>query len=278
MTSIVSWFNHELNSESGGAVWIVGDSKVTDGGDNPSMLLDSGAKVFSIPLLCKVPSSSGAFDKLVLESKVGLAFAGSSLIGLNVHAALSTIFSNLNVIQQIPTMDELAEYVRMIAKSYIDTLAVMKQEGALCEFLFVGYCHVTKCYKICEIRPDFTSGMFELSLTINDSETAKPEDFFILGDKKEQVSSAIDEYRSEQELDSILWHRAPKMMLQKIIEEDKYQTIGGHLQLGICINRDFTPFSSLVGMEAAHLSYLGFDVTGDASHIGGSMVGIIGMA
>ncbi|MGD8174208.1 hypothetical protein ACQEXU_21405 [Vibrio sp. TRT 21S02] len=274
MTSIVSWFN----SESGGAVWTVGDSKVTDGGDDPSMLLDSGAKVFSIPLLCKAPGTSGAFDQLVLESKVGLAFAGSSLIGLNVHAALSTIFSNLNVLHQIPSMDELAEYVKMIAKSYIDTLAVMKQEGALCEFLFVGYCHLTKCYKICEIRPDFSSGMFELSLTMHDSETAKPEEFFILGDKKEQVMTAIEGYRSEQEFDSILWQRAPKIVLQKIIEEDRYPTIGGHLQLGICINRDFTPFSSLVGLQDAHLSYLGFNVTGDASRIGGSMVGIFGMA
>ena len=274
MTSIVSWFNEESN----GAVWTAGDSKVTDGGVNPSMLLDSGAKIFSIPLLCKGPGPSGFFDQLILESKVGLAFAGSSLIGLNVHAALSTIFSNLNYVQAVPSMDELAEYVRMIAKSYIDTLAVMRQEGALCEFLFVGYCHIANCYKICEIRPDFSSGTFELSLTIHDSNTSQPEEYYILGDKKAEIRNAIDNYRLDKDSEGILWRRAPKVVLQEIIQEERYQTIGGHLQLGICIGENFMPFSSLVGMQEAYLSYLGFDVTGDAGRIGGCMVGITGMA
>ncbi|ELA9373104.1 hypothetical protein QUO16_004426 [Vibrio parahaemolyticus] len=273
MTSIVSWFNPESNGE----VWVVGDSKITDGRENPSMLLDAGAKVFSIPLICKAPGSTGFFDELVLESKVGLAFAGSSLIGLNVHAALSTVFSNLNRLEQIPSMEELAEYTRMIAKSYIDTLAVMRQEGALCEFLFVGFCHVTNRYKICEIRPDFTSGMFELELIIHDSVTARPEEYFVLGDKKEEIRSAIDDYRADKEPDDFWWQRAPKVVLQEIIQEERYETIGGHLQLGICVNKHFLPFSSVVGTHDAYLSYLGFDVTGDASRIGGSMVGITGM-
>ncbi|MFK0571556.1 hypothetical protein [Endozoicomonas sp.] len=277
MTSIVSWFNREGN----GTVWVVGDSKITDGGTNPSMLLDSGAKIFSIPLICKQPSTRGFFEDTYLQSKVGLAYAGSSLIGLNVQAAISTVFSNLNGMGLPPSMSELGEYTRMIAKNYIDTLAIIKQEAALCEFLLMGYCHKTALYKICKIKPDFSSGSFDMTLDVYDSQSANGNAIFILGDKKSDIENLIVNYRASLQEKNILWDRAPQAVLKEIIKEDTYSTIGGHLQQGFCMGTDFIPVSTCVYIEGqkpkAYLSYLGFDVTGDASRVGDCMVGITGM-
>lgn len=283
MTSIVCWFEKNENCE----IWVVGDSKISEtkkfasSSNNDevtyTMLLESGAKIFSIPLICKTIDANGFFEKIFLETKIGLAYAGSSLIGLNVQAALTTIFSSLiNTSGIPPSIDSLADYASMIIKSYINTLAVMKPDSALCEFLIMGYCNQTNDYKVCHLSPDFSSGKFDLSIEITSSKNSNNDFLVLLGDKKDEITSSVKTYKKQNPSKT----RAPKHVLQEIIQNEIYPSIGGHIQLGICHNGDFNVYSTclpITGTPKAYLSYLGFDVSGDASRVGNCMVGIKGM-
>ena len=274
MTSIVSWFHNEGHD----SIWVVGDSKITN---TDSMLIDIGAKIFSIPLICKGVGKSGFIDSTFLETKVGLAYAGSSLVGLNVQAALTTVFANLGGAGVAPSMDSIVEFSKNIIKSYISTLAVTAELGALCEFSMFGYCHVDNELKMYHLKPDLSSGMFDIEV-IRYLESEVDNDFvLLLGDKRLEITEEITNRRSKYSADHILWQRAPQAVLKEIVQTDKYETIGGHIQMGICDPFGFHPYSTLNYVKGeepnAYLSYLGFHTSGDSGKVGNCFVNITGM-
>ncbi|WP_413693184.1 hypothetical protein [Psychromonas sp. KJ10-2] len=274
MTSIASWFHNEGHD----SIWVVGDSKITN---TSSMLIDIGAKIFSIPLICKGVGKSGFLDSTFLETKIGLAYAGSSLVGLNVQAALTTVFANLGGTGIAPSMDSIVEFSKNIIKSYISTLAVSADRGALCEFSMFGYCHVDNELKMYHLKPDLSSGMFDIEI-ITYLESEVDNNFvLLLGDKRYEINEEINNKRTSYSSDHILWQRAPQTVLKEIVQTDKYETVGGHIQMGICDPSGFHPYSTLNYVKGeepkAYLSYLGFHTSGYSGQVGNCFVNINGM-
>lgn len=94
MTIVAAWLS-ELGT---GRKFIecASDSRVTDKYPNSVFtLLNSSAKIFSIPVIARHPGESGLFDTVYHVHSIGLAFCGSSLIGLNLSSSLSSIVSQL---------------------------------------------------------------------------------------------------------------------------------------------------------------------------------------
>ncbi|WP_345197071.1 hypothetical protein [Kistimonas scapharcae] len=271
----MSWFNAENN----GSVWVVGDSLITRGSGDYTTLIDSGAKIFAVPLICKAPDESNFFGRTVLDTKIGLAYAGSSLVGLNIYAVLSTIFPNLVAIEgsRPPSIEDLGSYAKMISKSYIQSLAQITPDSAPCELSIMGFCSSTGLYKICHIYPDFSSGSFDMSMTTYSNEDSKDDFVLLLGDRKSEIESLIKSKRDSITEKDITWYRAPQHVLNQLVSNNTYGSIGGYLQQGLCFGRDFTITSRLISNNGTFLSHLGFDVTGDASRVGSCIVGMPGM-
>ena len=90
MTVVAVWLTQQGTSDV--LLESVADSKVADGS---FPLLGISAKVFSLPVISCSPVETGAYNDRYHFNPVGLAFSGSSLIGLNLYSTLSALTSQL---------------------------------------------------------------------------------------------------------------------------------------------------------------------------------------
>jgi hypothetical protein len=278
MTSIVCWFNKEA-SES---IWIVGDSRISkNSGKENTVLIDSGAKLFGIPVICRKPSETGFFDNLFYVNTLGMAYAGSSLVGLNVQAALSTILTNLCSVGAIPSLSEIANYSANLVQDYIRSLGTIACDRAICEISLCGFCHVERQFKIAHLKPNVCVTSIDVDAELFASNQVDDGFFLLLGDKKDYVKDKIVSLREKQKEKDIRWWRSPKFAIGELIDKGDFNTIGGHLQLGIVNQAGYSPYSVCRPIEGeepkSYLSYLGFDVSGNFSQVGSCFVGINGM-
>ena len=273
MTTIACWFNRESTPHS---VWVYGDSKISKGS---STLLESGAKIFSVPITCFAPGESGFFDNPIYQTNIGLAYSGSALVGLNLNAALATCLSRLNYISSLPSLSDIAAFAHRLINMYVSQLAISSGIGAACEIALVGFCPVESQFKIFHLYPETgDSGFFYVTDSYSDQ--AEINEFvLLLGADRERIARRIKEERGGQ---GISWWRTPKRVIDSEVSSPVHESIGGNAQLGICIQTGFDVYSLCrarePGKAAAYLNYLGFDVSHDIGEIGGCHIGMPGMS
>lgn len=273
MTTIACWFNREKSAPS---VWVCGDSKISS---PTATLLESGAKIFSVPVLCFSPGESGFFDRPIYRTHLGLAYAGSSLVGLNLNAALTTCLSRLNTQSGPPSLRSIAELTIRLLSVYVSQLAVSSGAGALCEIALVGFCPIEGELQIYYLRPSVEAVGIEYIIQAHGANSESNGFVLLLGTDKDRISRRIQEDRRNS--NDLIWWRVPKNVIRGEIHESENLRIGGHMQLGICSHAGFDIYSLClprrVGSPEAYLSYLGFDLDRDIGDIGGCFVGIPGM-
>jgi hypothetical protein len=273
MTTIACWFNKESSQHS---IWVCGDSKISN---QTSTLLESGAKIFSIPVLCLSTSDSGFFDKPIYYTTLGLAYAGSSLIGLNLNAALSTCLSKLNTLGKPPSLNDIAAFACSLLHLYVSQLSFSAGSNALCEIAIIGYCPLENKLKIYHLEPQLGVSEFHYKITAHSISDSEDSFVLLLGCDKDRISAQIASQRSEQK--NIAWWREPKKVIEAEVSSSENPKIGGHTQLGICDQFGFQVYSLCrphqLEQSPAYLSYLGFDVTADIGKIGECYIGMPGM-
>jgi len=273
VTTIACWFNRESPHHS---VWVYGDSKISKG---TSTLLESGAKIFSVPMTCFAQGESGFFDNPVCQTNIGLAYAGSSLVGLNLNAALATCLSRLNYVSSLPSLNDVAAFAHRLLNLYVSQLAISSGGGAACEIALVGGCPVEGQIKIFYLYPETGDSGFSYVTESYSDQIVKDEFVLLLGADKERIARRIDEEREGQ---GVCWWRTPKRVIDSEVSDPLHESIGGHAQLGICTQTGFDVYSLCrprePGKPAAYLNYLGFDVSHDIGVIGGCHIGMPGMS
>jgi len=270
MTTIACWFNKEHPNHS---TWVCGDSKISS---PTSTLLESGAKIFSVPVMCLAPSNTGFFDKQVYYANIGMAYAGSSLVGLNLNAALSTCLSRLNTHGNPPSLSDIANFASRLLHLYVSQLSVTAGVNALCEIAIVGHCPMENELKIYHLEPQVDVTSFRYNTTPYSSSGSGDEFVLLLGADKGRILSQINAQRSGQR--DIAWWRKPMRVIEDEVSASENRKIGGHLQLGICNQFGFQAYSLCRPPPSPFLSYLGFDVASDFGNIGGCRIGMPGMA
>lgn len=263
-------------------------------------MLDSAAKVFSIPVQCFAPGDSG-FNKLVHYSKLGYAFAGSALVGMNTYALLTTCLSQLNVVdttlpqwvldmhnlsaQGLPNLHAIAQLAGRFLERFSSQLALTLGGGALCEIVLTGQCTVTGELQMFHIRTMAGSDGLTHEI-VQYRERSCPDDFvLLLGNSRARIGEGIKGLRGRLERDCknrqglSLWWRAPLSNLCRELDAPGSPTIGGYPQLGIGSEGNFR-LLSIASQNDGELenSYLGFSLTNEHRHIGpGCFLGTHGM-
>jgi hypothetical protein len=268
MTTIACWFNREENTR----IWICGDGKLSR---NKTTLVESAAKIFSIPVCCYAPDSQGLFERCVYSINIAMAYAGSSLVGLNVHAALGACLSRLNTIgNNPPALNEIAEFARKIMETYVSQLSVSAGHGALAELVIGGYCPIEEDFVFFHIKPVLTSNTWYCE-TLHYGNKDTPDDYVLLiGSDKTRIRESITRIREGK--DGFWWWRAPIDVVMKETKESPNDEIGGHMQMGIGNQNGFDLYSILDQSSTgpATMSYLGFNVFHDFHQIGDCVVGM----
>ncbi len=92
MTIVATWVNLERIDEP--SIWTVADTKISDFNDHDQPLTLGGAKVFDLPVVCKMAGGNN-YGATYYQASMGFSYAGSSIVGLNTFATLSAVLCNL---------------------------------------------------------------------------------------------------------------------------------------------------------------------------------------
>lgn len=283
MTAIAIWCNHE-NAENPG-LWVAADTRVS----TPSgSLIDDAAKVFALPVVCRSPGPNGLPEERYHDHTYGYCFAGDTLLGQNAYLALAPLLSNLfSSARYIPSLDDVAIYIHSYLSLTFDACKLHRAERSIFEVALFGHCPRINSLSAYHFIPTFEQEV--VKMTFQSHENMQQNDFLYLGDEKPRIASQI---RTALNADSSPMaafmaasagrrlSRAPRHVIQDLINSEAFPTIGGDLQLGIADKFGFRAFPlckpSTSGL--AIIRYLGRELTDDLQYVGKALVGGVAMA
>lgn len=270
MTAIAIWCNNEVSRSS---LWVAADSRISN---LQSVLLEDGAKIFSLPIICRSPGVDGFFSEISYQHTVGYCFAGSTLIGQNTFLSILPLLGNL--ISHPGYVVPLAEVANFIHAYLLRTFNDYRQTAtnpSLAEIAVFGHCHATSKVCVFHFKPVVEQGLYTISYTSNLD--MKSNDFIYLGDMRSEVTSRISNAITADPTPGRPQSRAPRYVIEECIQDQHFPTIGGDLQLGIADSDGFRAYSickpRVRGAPEAYISYLGREITPDIRQVGEAAVG-----
>jgi hypothetical protein len=272
MTAIAIWLNNESPQSPG--LWVVADSLISSAGSTP--LLEDGAKIFALPVVCRVPGREGFFTYVNYVHSFGYCFAGSTLMGQNAYLALLPLLGNLVVRSgYVPSLADVARYVHAYLLRTFDDFKGRAGEGAMFEAALFGYCHRTRLLSAFHIEPRLENRMWTLACT--ERPDIRSGHLLYLGDEKDRMKDSFATASASEEVPGRPLSRMPRHVIQDCIRDESFPSIGGDLQLGIADAYGFRPFAlvkpRVEGAPAAYVSYLGRELTADLAFVGEAKVG-----
>lgn len=231
MTLVAVWCNEE--NPSSPSLWIATDSRLSDG---EQRLIDEGVKLFELQVICRAPGEAGFFTKPYYASSYGLASVGHSILYQNVYACAGPLLANLcDVHGRLPAAHHVAEFVARLTYEYVMSLGQVRFNASDVGLVLAGYCPVADRLRAFEIRANLIQG--EITPSFKELDLLEGNVHFF-GAATHDAARRIAEIRADW-TDGILYHRAPFALVVEFVENDAYPTIGGELQAGFTIGRDF---------------------------------------
>ncbi len=281
MTIIATWLNKEKPTSP--TLWTLTDSRLSKTDRMP--LLNCGAKLFSIRIICLKPDTAGFFTNIYFSTTIGMTFAGSSLMGLSLYAFLSHTLGNLTDPKglSMPSIEDISVHADAALKQLLINHVETSMNPARCEVSIFGSCSKSQEFNVFHI----TQRQSNPPIILETNKVDISDDIFthLMGDFKAEISKEIANYRSSLAEKNICWWRSPKKIIQDAINENKYDTIGGGIQIGITFPNPvgFQAYSVIrpikIGQPAATLLYQNIDLSIDPNlqHVGNCVVGVTGM-
>lgn len=276
MTIVAAWLS-ELGTGKR-FLECVADSQVSlDDGRGILPLLNTSAKIFPISIIVRHPGTSGNFDTIHHLHSLGIAFSGSSLIGLNLASTLSALTSQLNGTNPtvIPALTDIACLAMRITSKYVQYLGNAQNGVPLFQAAVLGWCHVTGSYQLIRFGPASRDNPVIVSehFDLNPIGTV-----FLMGNHTSDIQRDIETYRSG--LDGIAWDNAPKIVIENIIRNNRYESIGGGFQRGRGFSNGFFLYAVgqpiVEGEPAADILFRGLSLSNDIGAVGPCFVGMMG--
>lgn len=274
MTAVICWFDESSWP------WTVADSRFSYQRDARQILLEEGAKIFSFPLIVR---KTWGFGEILHFANIGIAFAGSTLVAQNTMLCSASVCGNLVLqesAQSTLSLSHIAELVAKFAQRFMRDLAALREAGAMTEFALIGWCPSKNAWRIFHITPVAGDGVQTQVTEFAPSDT---DDLLILGDHKIEVQEEVVKVRANHAAGTLPWWRAPAEALSRMLEGRQFDSIGGHLQMGIAVGatKGFSLSAVvqpiIVGQPASTFKFLGMDTRDDIGAVGPCFLGMSGM-
>jgi len=270
MTAIAIWVNDEAPKHP--TMWVAADSRISCA--DASALIEDGAKIFPLPIVCRAPGQDGFFSRISYTHSFGYCFAGSTLIGQNAFLALAPLLGSLAVeTDYVPSMADVAAYMHRYLLHTFDDFKARVGKGALFEAAVFGHCGCTNRLTAFHIEPSVEAGIVTLKCSERiDTTPGRP---LYLGAEKpnltERFAAAVDSAAPGRPL-----YRMPRYVIQDCISEESFSSIGGDVQMGIADSLGFRTLAlckpRVYGKPEAYISYLGRELTPDLQRVGEALV------
>lgn len=270
MTGIVIWpsYVHPTTPR----IWASGDSLISQAGGSPSPLIQDGAKIFSVPIVCRSIGRDGLFTEPYFAHTLGYCFAGSTLMGQNSFLSASPLLTTLTSEKRyIPSIEDIVRFFHYFMSSSYDNYKVIAQSRAHFEAALFGWCHNSGALEAWHFKPSDASGVWRIGF--EKADFCVSGSFLYLGDYKDIAKSKLEgafllEPQNEQ---------VPRKVIQELIRSTKYHSIGGDEQLAIANGFGLQPYqlarSSDSGGLPTKFTHLGIELTDKIACVGEAKVG-----
>ena len=273
MTAITIWCNHEVKNNP--TLWVAADSRVS--GVSNSVLIEDGAKIFSLPVVCRAPGSEGFFSEVSYAHSYGYCFAGSTLMGQNAYLGLVPLLGNLiSVHGYVPSITDVGKYVHSYLRHTFDDYKFRVSQKAFFEVALFGYCCHSKTLSAFHFYPQLDEeGIY--TMVCSEYLNMKDRSFIYLGDEKTQINERLMVALAGASVPGRPISRIPRHVIQDCIDDESFPSIGGDIQLGIADVFGFRLYAlckpRVVGQGAAYFSYLGRELSEVLTSVGEAKFG-----
>ena len=216
--------------ESSAGIWVVTDSRLTTGS---TRLTDNAAKLLEVTATLNECADRDPIWRPVRSTKMGFAYAGSSLVALQAFAAVLPLWSRLYDRRfHFPKVEDFAIHLGRFIATYAKSVGAGTGELPRTECCLFGF--------------DERLGLGEGWLiwpTIRDNDVVCDRRLLRLGDGEIEIfGSGKDVARSRLPTPST-WAREPLGMIRDQLHDDSSEDVGGGVQVGYLNGGGFTLLS-----------------------------------
>ena len=279
MTIVAIW--HE---QSDAALWSVADTHISNAGRGGGRILrtDSGSKLFSLPIVCRNPSSDPGFKRQPYFSRTfGFAFAGDVLPALMTIATATTLLQELITVETKvpPSLTDIAEFTRKLAQRFsTESLSTSNGSYGRFEASVFGRCPLRDSFQISNLQPSDRGSDFCVVRTDHDL-SKEPDHLTVLGSGKTKFVETMEQLRLHGDPHGRTG-RLPKLVIEAMINDDDRPDIGGSLSIGIT-GYDFGLYSFMqpvvTGQPLAWRSFNGIGMDTEIGPVGHCIIGMHSM-
>lgn len=197
-------------------------------------------------------------------------------MGQNSYLALVPLLTSLQAdTPEPPTLSDVAQYVFSYLSQTFDDYKVRAGAASRFEAALFGCCPVTRRLSAYHYFLESENGI--VVLAHREYSRWRDTDFLYLGDEKDAASSRIENAFNQPSESGRPQSMAPRRVLEDLVRDDDFPTIGGDLQLGLADQLGFRPLFIVrpreVGHPDAFRTYLGRELTDGLLRVGAAFVG-----
>lgn len=258
MTVAVVWFNERFRE-----VWCAADSRLSKGS---GVLMDGGAKIFQVPVICRKEVSELNWE-IVGSYSFGFAFSGSSTAALSTHAIVISMTQNFVERRGEAagiSLENVANIFKFVGERQIREMggrlgAAEHQAVCLFDCIVFGKCPKRESLLAYHIKTSITE-----ALTFELVEHEVHPGFCL------SIGSGADEFYALR--GDGAGKRAPLTVLDEMVGKSVRTDVGGFMQAGIVTEHGFRvcPIinevdggeltASFLGIETDSVPIKGFDI------------------
>lgn len=249
MTLIMAW--RELDQD---LVWVASDSRLSAPGELAGRILlsDIAAKVLTVPVVLRYRIGDDMLGRVVQQETFILAFSGSSLVAMQVYAAVSAAWSQLITFNEsrLPTIGTFAAHIKIFLKEYAVSVSGAFGKLQQCACILLGACPVSKkiegwCLETIMADRQVDVAHRELDLS--------PGSIELFGSGKTKAETFLADVTCNNPMG---WNREPLNMLRQRLRDGFAADVGGAVQIGYAtpygcfLAYDVQPVEDGVGVQA----------------------------
>lgn len=274
MTTVACWLNREQQEPM---IWAVSDTRISKNGK--TVLLDSAPKIFPLLIQCKTANSLGLFDKVAYSKELGIAYSGSSLVGLNTYITLNSLLKSLVCINEPNiSIERVAHFAGKLLQRITIEVGQIETDGSLCELAIFGFCDITSDFKIFYLHPN--TNPRDLQIEVVEQDIANDNNILLLGNCKDKIAELIEADRKKYNK-NINWWRSPFNVIKNQVTQNSLPGIGGGINLKILTKVDFKPYCLVNPLDndqpVASSIYQNIDISRELGNLGNCCIGMFGM-
>jgi len=223
-------------------LWCAADSRLV-AGKQDQVVTEKVAKIHSIPIAIHAQDMDGCLRTPHYWTQYGFVYAGSAAPASMTAITASTLLQQLarqGSQTSPPRFEEIAEFVRKVAQQFMTERRQLGGDAKFWSALF-GWCPHASDWKVAHISPQGSESDFRVELDFPPAPITDGAPWLVLGTGQKVFEETYAKLTANGSPPSL---QIPNKVIEKMIEENLDETVGGTISVGAAHENGFVLFHS----------------------------------